>query len=80
MSGQSPKNECSVYRGGQYPALVKAVEQGHILESEIDVVVRRLMLARMKLGMFDPDEMVPWSSLPLDEVAHETGLNTPDPS
>ncbi len=55
----------------QYPYLVKAVEQGLILESEIDVVVERLMLARMKLGMFDPDEMLPWSTLPLDEVAGE---------
>ena len=55
--------------GQQYPYLVEAVEKGLILESEIDVAVERLMLARMKLGMFDPDEMNPWSSLPLDEVA-----------
>ena len=55
--------------GQQYPFLVEAVEEGLILESEIDVVVERLMLARMKLGMFDPDEMLPWSALPLDEVA-----------
>lgn len=57
--------------GNQYPALVKAVEQGLILESEVDVVVERLMLARMKLGMFDPDEMLPWASLSLDDVAGE---------
>ncbi|MCP4313899.1 MAG: glucan 1,4-alpha-glucosidase [Bacteroidetes bacterium] len=57
--------------GQQYPSLVKAVEQGLIMESEVDVVVKRLMLARMKLGMFDPDEMVPWSGIPLEEVAGE---------
>ncbi len=57
--------------GQQYPFLVEAVEKGLILESEVDVVVERLMLARMKLGMFDPDEMLPWSALPLDEVAGE---------
>ncbi len=57
--------------GDQYPSLVKAVEQGLILESEIDVAVERLMLARMKLGMFDPDELVPWSSIPLDVVGGE---------
>ena len=57
--------------GQQYKSLVKAVEQGLIQESEVDVVVTRLMLARMKLGMFDPDEMVPWSATPLDEVAGE---------
>ena len=55
--------------GNQYPALVKAVEQGLIAEEEIDVVIKRLMLARMKLGMFDPDEMVPWSGIPIDVVA-----------
>ncbi len=55
--------------GMQYESLVKAVEQGLIAEAEIDVVVRRLMLARMKLGMFDPDVMVPWSGIPIDVVA-----------
>lgn len=55
--------------GSQYPSLVKAVEQGLIQESEVDVSLKRLMLARMKLGMFDPDEMVPWSEIPLDVVA-----------
>ena len=57
--------------GGQYPALVKAVEKGLIQESEVDVVVKRLMLARMKLGMFDKDEMVPWSDTPMELVASE---------
>ena len=33
------------------------------------MVVERLMLARMKLGMFDPDEMVPWSTYPVDTLA-----------
>ena len=40
--------------GSQYKGLVKAVEQGLIAEEDIDASVRRLMLARMKLGMFDP--------------------------
>ncbi|TFH27038.1 MAG: glucan 1,4-alpha-glucosidase, partial [Bacteroidia bacterium] len=57
--------------GNQYKGLVKAVEQGLIAESDIDVSVKRLMLARMKLGMFDPDDMVPWSELSLDQVAGE---------
>ncbi|MEN8156877.1 MAG: glycoside hydrolase family 3 C-terminal domain-containing protein [Bacteroidota bacterium] len=55
--------------GNQYTSLVKAVEKGLIDEEEINVVVRRLMLARMKLGMFDPGEMVPWSGTPLDTVS-----------
>ncbi len=58
--------------GEQYPALVKAVEKGLIPETEIDVVVKRLMLARMKLGMFDPAERIPWSNISIDTVASET--------
>jgi len=58
--------------GTQYPALVEAVEKGQIQESEVDVVVKRLMLARMKLGMFDPDEMVPWTDISMDVVASES--------
>jgi beta-glucosidase len=58
--------------GSQYPALVEAVEKGLIQESEVDVAVKRLMLARMKLGMFDPDEMVPWTDTDLDVVASES--------
>lgn len=54
--------------GNVYPALIKAVEAGLINENEIDVSVKRLMMARMKLGMFDPDEMVPWSDIPHEVV------------
>jgi len=57
--------------GYQYPHLVDAVEKGLLDESQLNVVVKRLMLARMKLGMFDPPDMVPWSGLSLDEVASE---------
>jgi len=58
--------------GDQYEGLVQAVREGLISEEEINVVVERLMLARMKLGMFDPDEMVPWSGFPLDTLAVES--------
>ncbi|MFO7935717.1 MAG: glycoside hydrolase family 3 C-terminal domain-containing protein [Bacteroidales bacterium] len=55
--------------GSVYPALVEAVGQGLISEEQIDISVERLMLARMKLGMFDPDEMVPWSDDSYDLVS-----------
>ena len=55
--------------GDQYRTLVDAVEEGLVSEQEIDVAVKRLMLARMKLGMFDPPEMVPWTEYPIDTVA-----------
>jgi beta-glucosidase len=40
------------------------VENGLIEEKDIDVAVRRLMTARFKLGMFDPDEVVPYAQIP----------------
>jgi beta-glucosidase len=50
--------------GKTYAALVGAVREGLVSESEIDTAARRLMLARFELGMFDPPERVPWSRLP----------------
>jgi beta-glucosidase len=50
--------------GRTYSALVKAVRDGLVSEGEIDAALRRLMVARMRLGMFDPPAMVPWSDMP----------------
>lgn len=55
--------------GFSYDSLVKAVEAGYIDETSIDRAVERLMLARMKLGMFDPPEMDPWGDLDVEIVA-----------
>ncbi len=62
--------ECNnVYRN-----LVEAVERNLITEKEIDVSVKRLFTARMKLGMFDPPEMVKYAQIPystLDSKSHK---------
>lgn len=55
--------------GFSYDSLVSAVQQGLISEIDLDKAVKRLMTARMKLGMFDPAEMVPWSDLDVNIVA-----------
>ncbi|TCC93654.1 glycosyl hydrolase [Pedobacter frigiditerrae] len=44
-----------------YKSLVKAVKEGKLLESQIDVSVKRLFMTRFKLGMFDPKEMVKYA-------------------
>ena len=54
--------------GDSYPALIEAVEKEYILESEIDIALKRILLARMKLGMFDPESEVPFASIPLSIV------------
>jgi beta-glucosidase len=59
--------------GRVYPNLVNAVKQGLIPEAQIDTSLYRLFLARMRLGMFDPPEMVRWARIPfsvLDQPAH----------
>ncbi|GMV37489.1 MAG: beta-glucosidase [Fimbriimonadales bacterium] len=54
--------------GGTYAALTRAVEQGLITEAELDVALRRLLTARFRLGMFDPDEKVPYTRIPMSVV------------
>ena len=59
--------------GRVYPNLVDAVRQGLITEAQIDTSVKRLFLARMKLGMFDAPEHVRWAGTPLsvlDQPSH----------
>jgi beta-glucosidase len=56
---------CELNCGSVYQrALLDAVERGLIDEQEIDLAVYRLMLARMKLGMFDAPEKVPYAGIP----------------
>lgn len=51
--------------GNSYPALLEAVKKGLIKEDELDISLKRLFEARFKLGMFDPQEKVPYSKIPL---------------
>jgi len=71
-------NECvddvtKVADDHDYKPYLDAVKQGFLKESEIDVALTRLFTARMKLGMFDPPEMVPYTKIDeklLDSAAH----------
>ena len=71
-------NECldfvaNVNEDRDYKPYLDAVKQGYLKESDIDVAVTRLFTARMKLGMFDPPEMVPYTNIDpkeLDSAAH----------
>ena len=57
--------------GLTYTHLGEALSQGLVTEEEIDTAARRIMLARMKVGQFDPDEMVPYTRISLDVVDSE---------
>jgi beta-glucosidase len=55
---------CDLECGSVYKKLGAALQQGLLTEKDIDVAVQRLMLARLKLGMFDPPERVRYARTP----------------
>jgi beta-glucosidase len=54
--------------GDEYVTLVQAVHDGLIKEQEIDTALKRLFTARMRLGMFDPPDAVPFNRIPMSEI------------
>jgi beta-glucosidase len=59
------KAGCDLNCGSYYQFLPDALEQGLITEADLDTALTRLFTARMKLGMFDPEEMVPFNQIPI---------------
>jgi len=50
--------------GSDYLNAIEAIERGILTEDDVDVAVKRIFTARFKLGMFDPDDMVPYAQIP----------------
>jgi len=70
-------NECidfsKVNDDHDYKPYLDAYRQGILKEGEIDKALIRLFTARMKLGMFDPPELVPYANIDpkkLDSAEH----------
>src|SRR5438270_10510991 len=71
-------NECidfvtKVTDDHDYRPYIEAVKQGYLSESAIDTALIRLFTARMRLGMFDPPSIVPYTKIDekeLDSAAH----------
>ncbi len=70
-------NECVTFtsRFGEpvEKAYIDAVQQEYLPESTLDTALIRLFTARIKLGMFDPPEMVPFTKIDekeLDSAEH----------
>jgi beta-glucosidase len=66
-------NECidggtKVTDDHDYRPYIDAVQQGYLSENAIDTALIRLFTARMRLGMFDPAEMVPYSKIEKSEL------------
>jgi beta-glucosidase len=67
------KAGCNLCCGGDYNALVRAVQQGLVTEQEIDVALYYTLWTRFRLGMFDPADKVPYSKYTIkdnDTPAH----------
>ncbi len=56
--------------GATYAALPEALARGLCTEADLDRSLRRLLTLRFRLGQFDPDESVPYASIP--ESANDT--------
>ena len=70
-------NECAdfiskVKDDHDYKPFIEAVQQGYLSQSAMDTALVRLFTARIKLGMFDPPAMDPYSNIA------ESELNSPD--
>ena len=58
------KQGCDLECGATYKALRGALDQGLVQEADLDVALKRLFAARMRLGMFDPPERVRYAQIP----------------
>ena len=61
------KAGCDLCCGGDYNALVRAVQQGLITEPEIDAALSHTLWTRFRLGMFDPADQVPYAKYTLSD-------------
>ena len=66
-------NECidfteKVRDDHDYKPYIEGVQQGYLPEHAIDTALIRLFSARIRLGMFDPPEMVPYTKIDQKEL------------
>jgi beta-glucosidase len=62
------KNGCDLNCGRTFEALKEALGKNLIDEKDIDTALRRLLLARLKLGLFDPAERVSFNRIGTDAI------------
>ena len=62
------KSGVNVNCGRTYMFLKQAVDQGLVNEEEIDASLAYLLRTRFRLGLFDPPERVPYTSIPEEVI------------
>ncbi len=58
--------------GKVFMVLTEALDKGLINEATLDFHLRKTLLGRFELGMFDPAEMSPWANLTPDVISSES--------
>ncbi len=58
--------------GKVFMVLTEALDKGMLDESVLDDHLRKTLLGRFELGMFDPAEMIPWNNLGPDVISSES--------
>ena len=61
------KAGCNLCCGGDYNALVRAVQNGLITEKEIDQALYHTLWTRFRLGLFDPSDKVPYAKYTIQD-------------
>jgi beta-glucosidase len=62
------KAGCDLNCGDQYYALSRALTKNLLTIQDIDQALHHILSARFRLGMFDPDALVPYAQIPMSEV------------
>ncbi len=57
--------------GKVFMSLADGLKQGLIKESDLDGHLRKTLMGRFELGMFDPADMLPWSKLSSSTISSE---------
>ena len=66
---------CDLGCDSVFDEIPEAIELGLVAEVHVDRALERTLGTRFKLGMFDPEEMVPYASTPMDVVASAAHKN-----
>lgn len=66
--------DCGTGRLSTFTNLHFALQRGMVTEAQIDTAVKHLFRTRFKLGMFDPQDQVPYTDIPMSAVGSEEHL------
>ena len=55
--------------GKVFMTLAEGLKKGLIKEADLDQHLRKTLMGRFELGMFDPADMLPWSTIPASNIS-----------